>query len=145
MNTDSRILGEQASMDTEIIDMLAGMLRGCGQRYSIYTVIYRCANCGGLLEVEHDLEALRQRAAPSGWMRSSTQRAAHQRVALRQRRVGQEGVGLPQIDDENIVSMYEGHTNLFWAERAGPARWACPTCGSSCAATATPARSRTWA
>ena len=26
---------------------------------------------------------------------------------------------LPEIDNENVVSMYEGHTNLFWAERYG--------------------------
>jgi threonine synthase len=26
---------------------------------------------------------------------------------------------LPEVDNENIVSMYEGHTNLFWAERYG--------------------------
>jgi threonine synthase len=26
---------------------------------------------------------------------------------------------LPQIDNENIVSLYEGDTNLFWAERFG--------------------------
>ena len=37
--------------------------RGCGQRYPIYEVIYRCEKCGGLLDVEHDLDALRQREA----------------------------------------------------------------------------------
>ena len=26
---------------------------------------------------------------------------------------------LPEVDDENIVSMYEGATNLFWTERFG--------------------------
>ncbi len=26
---------------------------------------------------------------------------------------------LPSVDNENVVSMYEGHTNLFWAERYG--------------------------
>jgi threonine synthase len=25
----------------------------------------------------------------------------------------------PELDNENIVSMYEGHTNCFWAERFG--------------------------
>src|SRR5262245_57662220 len=25
----------------------------------------------------------------------------------------------PEIDNENVVSMYEGHSNLFWAERYG--------------------------
>ena len=49
---------------------------------------------------------------------------------------------LPQVSDENIVSMFEGGSNLFWAERFG-ARSACRTSGSSSAATRTPARSRT--
>jgi threonine synthase len=26
---------------------------------------------------------------------------------------------LPEIEDDNVVSMYEGHTNLFWADRYG--------------------------
>ena len=26
---------------------------------------------------------------------------------------------LPEVENENVVSMYEGHTNLFWAERYG--------------------------
>jgi threonine synthase len=26
---------------------------------------------------------------------------------------------LPEVDNENVVSMYEGHSNLFWAERYG--------------------------
>ncbi|HEX7786481.1 MAG TPA: threonine synthase, partial [Methylomirabilota bacterium] len=26
---------------------------------------------------------------------------------------------LPELDGENVVSMFEGHTNLFWAERYG--------------------------
>ncbi len=34
-------------------------IRGCGTRHSIYDVVYRCEVCGGLLDVEHDLEALR--------------------------------------------------------------------------------------
>jgi len=33
-------------------------IRGCDQRYSIYDVVYRCQQCGGLLDVEHDIEAL---------------------------------------------------------------------------------------
>ena len=41
---------------------------------------------------------------------------------------------LPDIDDENIVSMDEGGTNLFWAERYGKSS-ASRTCGSSSAAT----------
>ena len=38
-------------------------IRGCDQRYSIYDVVYRCEDCGGLLEVRHDLEALKAHGA----------------------------------------------------------------------------------
>ena len=32
-------------------------VRGCDGIYSIYDTEYRCQTCGGLLDVEHDLEA----------------------------------------------------------------------------------------
>ncbi len=32
---------------------------------------------------------------------------------------GKKELVLPNISNKNIVSMYEGHTNLFWAERYG--------------------------
>jgi threonine synthase len=48
----------------------------------------------------------------------------------------------PDVPDDAIVSMDEGGTNLFWAERYGD-KSGSMTCGSSCAATATRARSRT--
>ena len=38
-------------------------LRGCGRRYSIYDVVYRCEDCGGLLDVQHDIEVLKDRSA----------------------------------------------------------------------------------
>ena len=50
---------------------------------------------------------------------------------------------LPQIEDDNVVSMFEGNTNLFWAERYG-AELGLESCGSSSAGTPTPAPSRTW-
>ena len=41
---------------------------GCAGGYQLDTVIYRCPNCGGLLEVVHDMAALRNRSA-AAWMR----------------------------------------------------------------------------
>ena len=38
-------------------------IRGCGRQYSLYEVVYRCEECGGLLDVEHDMEALKDRSA----------------------------------------------------------------------------------
>jgi len=67
--------------------------RGCGRQYSIYDVIYHCEDCGGLLDVEHDLQTLKHRPAED-WKALFDDRT-HQRVALWQRRLGQEGVGAP--------------------------------------------------
>ena len=89
----------------------------CQETYSLDEVIYRSAN-GGLLDVQHDMEAL-SIYGPEYWK------------ALFDERVGKTawptGSGvwskkewiLPGIDDEDIVSMFEGNSNLFWAERFG--------------------------
>ena len=49
-------------------------IRGCDQRYSIYDVVYRCEQCGGLLDVEHDIEALKTRSA-AAWIKLFDQRS----------------------------------------------------------------------
>jgi len=89
----------------------------CQESYSLDEVIYRSAS-GGLLDVQHDMDALKI-YGPEYWK------------ALFDERVGKTswpyGSGvwskkewiLPGIDDEDIVSMFEGNTNLFWAERYG--------------------------
>ena len=41
---------------------------GCPGDHVIWQPIYRCPTCGDLLQVEHDLDALRNRA-PSAWIR----------------------------------------------------------------------------
>ncbi|MGC9394490.1 MAG: threonine synthase, partial [Anaerolineae bacterium] len=49
-------------------------VRGCGRRYSIYDVVYRCEECGGLLDVVHDVGALRDRSATE-WVQLFEKRA----------------------------------------------------------------------
>jgi len=92
--------------------------RGCGRRYSLYDVVYRCEDCGGLLDVEHDLDALRQRSA-GDWIQLFTQRTRTTEWPYGSGVWGKKEWVAPQIDNENVVSMYEGHTNCFWAERLG--------------------------
>jgi threonine synthase len=87
-------------------------------QWSLEDVIYRCPTCGGLLEVTHDLDALRTRGAQD-WMRLFEERY--------KRTVWPYGSGVwgkkewiaPELDDDNVVSLDEGGTNLFWAERYG--------------------------
>lgn len=92
--------------------------RGCGRRYSIYDVVYHCEDCGGLLDVEHDLEALKDRSAEE-WKRLFDRRTRSNEWPYGSGVWGKKEWVSPQLDNENVVSMYEGHTNCFWAERLG--------------------------
>ena len=109
-------------------------IRGCGRRYSIYDVAYRCEECGGLLDVAHDLEALKDRSAPE-WKALFDQRTRTNEWPYGSGVWGKKEWVCPQLENENVVSMYEGHTNCFWAERLGreigvPDLWV-KLCGNS--------------
>ncbi len=109
-------------------------IRGCGRRYSIFDVVYRCEECGGLLDVEHDVEALKDRSAVA-WMQLFEHRTRTTEWPYGSGVWGKKELVCPEIDNENIVSVYEGHTNCFWAERLGkeigvPDLWV-KLCGNS--------------
>ncbi len=90
----------------------------CGCRYDIYRVVYRCEACGGLLEVAHDLDALRDRTSQE-WKALFDARTRTHTWPYGSGVWGKKEWVCPQIEDHNIVSMYEGHTNLFWTRRLG--------------------------
>lgn len=94
-------------------------IRGCGRRYSIYDVVYRCEDCGGLLDVVHDINKLKQQRDAREWKELFEKRTRTSEWPYGSGVWGKKEWVCPQIDDNNIVSMYEGHTNLFWAERLG--------------------------
>ncbi|GAB4514377.1 MAG: threonine synthase [Anaerolineae bacterium] len=109
-------------------------IHGCPGKYSLYEVIYQCPTCGGLLEVAHDIDALRDRS-PAAWMRLFERRARSTEFPYGSGVWGKKEWVIPDIDNKNIVSMFEGHTNLFWAERLGqqiglPDLWV-KLCGNS--------------
>jgi len=93
-------------------------VRGCLGRYSIFDVIYHCPTCGGLLEVQHDLDALRQRSAAE-WKGLFEDRTHTNEWPYGSGVWGKKEWVCPEVDDELVVSMYEGHTNLYWAQRFG--------------------------
>jgi threonine synthase len=93
-------------------------IRGCGERYPLDEVIYTCPRCGGLLDIEHDVDALRDRSA-SAWIKLFDHRIRTNEWPYGSGVWGKKEWVLPALDNENVVSMYEGHTNLFWAERLG--------------------------
>jgi threonine synthase len=91
---------------------------GCPGRHSVFDVIYTCPTCGGLLEVEHPLEPLRQRN-PYKWQSLFDSRASTTVWPYGSGVWGMREWVIPELADENIVSMCEGNTNLFWADRLG--------------------------
>jgi len=93
-------------------------VNGCPGKYSLYDVIYECPHCGGLLEVQHDLQALKDHT-PETWKQLFDQRARTTQWPYGSGVWGKKEWVVPDIDDENIVSTFEGHTNLFWAARLG--------------------------
>jgi threonine synthase len=81
-------------------------------------VVYQCEDCGGLLDVEHDLEALRERSADE-WKALFDRRVRSNEWPYGSGVWGKKEWVCPQVENESVVSMYEGHTNCFWAERLG--------------------------
>jgi threonine synthase len=90
----------------------------CNEQYPLNTIIYRCKTCDSLLEVKHDMQALAHRSAKA-WMKLFEDRYKSTQWPYGSGIWGKKEWVLPQIADENIVSLYEGGSNLFWAERFG--------------------------
>ncbi len=90
----------------------------CGATYPLNSIVYQCTRCNSLLEVQHDLEQLKRRDA-KGWMKLFEDRYKTNQWPYGSGVWAKKEWVLPEIKDENIVSLYEGGTNLFWAERFG--------------------------
>ncbi|KAF7814083.1 threonine synthase, chloroplastic [Senna tora] len=87
------------------------------ESYSLDEIVYR-SQSGGLLDVQHDMEALKKydgeywrslfdsRVGKTTWPYGSGVWSKKEWV-------------LPEIDSDDIVSAFEGNSNLFWAERFG--------------------------
>ena len=91
---------------------------GCEGKFSIYDVIYRCPKCNSLLEVHHDRGTLQNTIAYK-WQQLFDSRAATTNWPFGSGVWAMREWVIPSLQDENIVSMCEGNTNLFWAERLG--------------------------
>lgn len=90
----------------------------CGAKYPLDSIIYRCGNCGSLLDVKHDMQALAERS-PKEWIKLFEERYKSTEWPYGSGVWGKKEWVLPQISDDDVVSLYEGGTNLFWAERFG--------------------------
>lgn len=88
-----------------------------GESYSLDEVVYR-AKDGGLLDVQHDMEAL-SKFDGKYWRTLFDSRTGCTRWPFGSGVWKFKEWVLPNIDPTDIVSMFEGNSNLFWAERFG--------------------------
>jgi threonine synthase len=89
---------------------------GCDFRAALTEVVYECPRCGGLLEVEHDLAALRQR--PAGEWRQLFQERYRGGLAPYDSGVwGKKEWVFPELADQNVVSLGEGASPLLRVDR----------------------------
>ena len=93
-------------------------LAGCEGAYPLTQAIYRCPTCDGLLDVQHDTAALSSRSA-AAWMKLFDDRYKRTLWPYGSGVWGKREWIAPEVPDDAIVSMDEGGTNLFWAERYG--------------------------
>ena len=87
------------------------------ERYGLDEVLYTDRS-GGLLQVVHDMDELAKTSAED-WKSLFESRGHRNQWPYGSGVWGKKEWVLPDIDNDNVVSMYEGHTNLFWAERYG--------------------------
>lgn len=87
-------------------------IRGCGEKHAITEVVYQCEQCGGLLDVEHDVDALKQRSAGE-WKELFEQRAAVRSGSYASGVWAKKEWVCPQLSLEDIVTFYEGNTPLL--------------------------------
>jgi threonine synthase len=92
-------------------------IRDHSETYALDEVVYT-ARDGSLLEVVHDLDELRKTSAAE-WKRIFRERSHSSEWPYGSGVWGKKEWVLPIVDNENVVSMYEGNTNLFWADRYG--------------------------
>ena len=89
---------------------------GCEFRASLAEVVYRCPRCGGLLEVEHDRAALRQRSAAE-WKALFEGRYRGGPWPYGSGVWGKKEWVYPELADGNVVSMGEGASPLLRVDR----------------------------
>jgi threonine synthase len=93
-------------------------IAGCSGKHSIFDVLYTCPSCGSLLEVHHEREPLKQRSADQ-WKQLFESRVGTTAWPYGSGVWGMREWVIPDLADDNIVSMFEGNSNLFWADRLG--------------------------
>lgn len=84
---------------------------GCGVRYRLDQIVYRCETCGGLLEVRHNVDALKTRSG-ADWKQLFDSRLGRMSGVW-----SKKEMVLPELEDKNIVSLGEGNSPLIRSDR----------------------------
>jgi len=93
-------------------------IKGCPGELPLTDVVYECPTCGALLEVAHDMGELKKQSA-AYWTRTFDARYKRTSWPYGSGVWGKKEWVAPHVADDNVVSLDEGGTNLFWAERYG--------------------------
>jgi len=93
-------------------------INGCSEIHPLSEIIYRCPQCNELLEVQHDMDLLKQ-LSPDEWKKLFKDRVGRHEWPYGSSVWGKKEWVCPNLDNKNVVSTLEGGTNLFWAERLG--------------------------
>ena len=80
--------------------------------YSLDEIVYRCQQCDGLLEVKHDLEVLKSKSGRE-WQNLFDERLCRLDFPNTSGVWNKKEVVLPDIDNEQIISLGEGGTPLL--------------------------------
>lgn len=85
---------------------------GCSFRAELTEVVYRCPSCGGLLEVEHDVDALATRTG-ADWKAQFERGWSAPRLPAASGIWSKKDWVYPQLPDADIVSLGEGRVPLL--------------------------------
>lgn len=93
-------------------------IAGCAGALPLDSIVYRCPRCGQLLDVVHDMQSLEHRSA-AAWMNLFDARFRTSSWPYGSGVWGKKEWVAPHVDDDNVVSLFEGGTHLLWARRYG--------------------------
>ena len=106
---------------------------GCEERFDPFTPRFECPQCGGLLDVEHDLEEIKKERSPDGWHRLLADRAASSFSLDRSGVWAHREWVMPDLLPRDVITGGEGKTPLVeypdLAKRSGLARVFIKQCG----------------
>lgn len=88
----------------------------CGATYDLNDIVYECRKCGSLLQVSHDMGALKERSGKE-WKDLFDSRLGSVKFPNSSGIWNKREWVLPHVEDSEIVSSGEGLSHLFNSER----------------------------